>query len=155
MVVLAVVAVTDVDGCSCQVSNVCIVLLFLSLGVAFPILGLKVRRRLSNVPIIKSSRQAKVAEISAVAWILTAVFLLRSILILVLPNSLQNFFWTEDMVDDYFWLYCVLVLVYYTIFEAFPGVTVLWYQRCAALSCLVFLFTLMRGPKCSGTKPIC
>jgi len=107
---------------------VCVVVLFLGLGVVFPIVGSKVRKRLSNVPIIKSSRQAKTQEIMTVTWILTSVFLVRSILILALPNAL-HVVWTQPMLDDYFWVYNVLVVLYYCIFEACPCAVVLWIQR--------------------------
>eukprot|EP00750_Incisomonas_marina_P030399 INCI7489.3.p1 GENE.INCI7489.3~~INCI7489.3.p1 ORF type:complete len:272 (+),score=30.56 INCI7489.3:215-1030(+) len=85
-----------------EVSNICIVLLFFALGVSFPVLGSMVRKRLSNVPIIKSSRQAKVAEVSTVAWILTSVFLVRSVLIVVLPRALAHFMWTPETIESSF-----------------------------------------------------
>ncbi len=92
-------------------SNVLIVLLFLGLGVSFPVIGCKVRARLSNVPIIKSSRQAKVAEVNTVAVILTCVFLLRSVLIVVLPRALDDFVWTEATIQNGFGIYCFLVFL--------------------------------------------
>lgn len=87
------------------------------------------KQRLANVPIIQSSRDAKVTEISIVTWILTAVFICRSITIFAISLSFSNFQWTEETAEEYFSVYCVLVFLYFFIFEAFPIVTVLWNQR--------------------------
>jgi hypothetical protein len=105
------------------------VLLFLALGITFPVLGYKVRSRLSNVPIIHDSRRAKVAEVTSVTWILTLVFVVRSVLVLVLPNTLGRMSWTESTMQQYFTVYCFMVTVYFVVFEAFPAGTVLWNQR--------------------------
>lgn len=104
-------------------------LLFFALGISFPIVGLKVRARLSNVPMIKSSRQAKVIEITRVTWILTIVFICRSIVIAVMPQVISDFVWTEVELQQYFGLYCAAVVFYFFIFEAFPACTVLWNQH--------------------------